>query len=218
MRRLGLLLFAWIFVLTLVACQPATDGAGVPTEDAAGEVATPSLRVSVVDGIGGYVEDFEDRARVEAVWHALADGQAETRVYAQPGGMQAASQYHLTVEATRPAAPGPTDVAGTIARLTPSVEGFDARAFEGVRLALRGTPGTYIVQLGSARVDDHDHFNAYVTLTTAGWTRFDVPFGQFRQEGYGQPVEWTGADLVHLALFANRGGTTTFEVDDVLFF
>mgnify|MGYP001803569411 FL=1 len=132
--------------------------------------------------------------------------------------MQAAAQYHLTVEATRPAAPGPTDVAGTVARRTSSVAGFDARAFEGVRLALRGTPGTYIVQLGSARVAAHDQFTAYVPLPTAEWTRIAVPFSQFRQEGYGQPLEWTGADLVHLALFANRGGTTTFEVDDVLFF
>ncbi|MEM8600293.1 MAG: carbohydrate binding domain-containing protein [Bacteroidota bacterium] len=218
MRRLSLLLFAWILVLSLVACQPAVESAPVPTLDVAEEVATPSLRVSVVDGIGGYVEDFEDRARVEAVWHALADGEAETRVYAQPGGMEAASQYHLTIEATRPAAPGPTDVAGTVARLTPSADGFDARAFQGLRFALRGTPGTYIVQLGSARVDDYDHFNAYVTLTTAEWTRFEVPFGQFGQEGYGQPVMWTGNDLVHLAFFANQGGAVTFEVDDVLFF
>lgn len=188
---------------------------GVDTTD---EVATPSLRVSVVDGIGGYVEDFEDRARVEAVWHAVADGEAQTRAYAQPGGMEAASQHHLTVEATRPATPGPTDVAGAIARLTPSVDGFDARAFQGLRFALRGTPGTYIVQLGSARVEDHDHFNAYVTLTTAEWTRFEVPFSEFGQEGYGQPVTWTGDDLVHLALFANQGGAITFAVDDVLFF
>ncbi|MEM9998087.1 MAG: CIA30 family protein [Bacteroidota bacterium] len=219
MRRLFLLLFAWAIVLTLVACGPSVETPAAPAEDASTTaVQTPSLRVSVVEGVGGYVDDFEDRARSEAVWLAVADGQAEAQVYAQPGGMQAASQHHLTVEATRPAEPGPTDTAGAIARLTAAADGFDVTVFDGLRFALRGTPGTYIVQLGSARVVDYDHFNAYVTLSSEEWTRFEVPFSEFSQEGYGQPVAWTGRDLTHLAFYALAGGDVTLGIDDIVLF
>lgn len=83
--------------------------------------------------------------------------------------------------------------------------------------SMKGTPGSYIVQLGSAAVTDFDYFNTYVALDEQ-WRGFKMSFADFHQEGFGSPVTWTGTDVIHVAFYANLTGPFTFAVDDVQFY
>ncbi len=179
--------------------------------------------------IRGEIDTFEDGDQInlfQKTWDALAEGGPTATVSTLQGGFARDSQYHLVVDGYRPPDASGAQVAGVRVSLTQSPLpadpnqaeiARDASAYQGLAFALRGTPGTYIIQLGSTRIRDFDHYNAYVEVQE-GWTEYRIPFSQFRQEGFGQPQPWSSQHLAHLAFFANVTGNFSFGLDDVRFY
>jgi hypothetical protein len=147
----------------------------------------------------------------------MRDGRTRADFLLASGGATPASQHHLAADLVRPPEPEPGDVAGVIARLAHG-GGRNVSGYAGVELWLDASPGLYIVQLGAARVQDHDHYNTYVEVDAPGWRLVRLPFESFRQEGYGRAIEWTGRDVVHLAVFGLNAGSARLALDDVRFF
>lgn len=205
MRRLTVLLLAF---LPVVAC--GSDPRPVPM-------------------LTGAVDAFEDGDELNALghpWEPVGTGEgARASLAVDPGGFPTESRGYLAVQGLRPEVPNGSEVAGVRTRLTqlppladPSRDerARDVSGFGGLSLALRGTPGTYIVQIGTAAVQDFDHFNAYVEVGP-DWSRYDLPFSAFKQEGFGKTQPWTGADVIHVAVYANLPGYFEFGIDDVRF-
>lgn len=180
--------------------------------------------------VSGGVDTFEDGNHLNNVdlpWEAIAEG-AGTRagIEVQPGGFFNVSKHHLEVVGVRPEGTGGSSVAGvrtSIADFPPAADPSrepiprDVTGYDGLALSLRGTPGTYIIQLGSASVKDFDNYNAYVEVSD-DWAEYRLPFSSFRQEGFGTPIPWTGRDAIHVAVFANLEGYFDFGIDDVRFY
>jgi hypothetical protein len=82
---------------------------------------------------------------------------------------------------------------------------------------MRGTPGSYIIQIGSAAITDHDYYNSYVEVTER-WNVFQIPFGLFLQEGFGTDRTLTRHDLTHIAIYSNITGPYNLAVDNVRFY
>ena len=177
----------------------------------------------------GWIDHFEDGNPINLLgnpWVALAEGSGtSSRLFIVEGGY-GTSRFYLHVKAHRPLQAQGTQVAGVRTWITeqpPTADPVrkplprDVSAFKGVAFAMRGTPGTYIVQLGVERVKDYDQFNAYLTLTDH-WTEFRIPFSKFKQEGFGKPVIWTGKDLQYIAFYGNVSGAFEFGLDDVRFY
>jgi hypothetical protein len=181
--------------------------------------------VPLVDGDVDRVEDGDLRNRIGHPWEAISAGTGATAtVSLGPGGYQADSRYHVVLLGSRTASG--SDISGlrtAITQLPPAADPTseprprDVTAFDGIELALRGLPGSYIVQLGQANITDFDYHNAYVEAGPE-WSLFRLPFDVFRQEGFGERQPWTGRDVVHIAVFSNREGRIDFGVDDVRFF
>lgn len=202
-----------LFAVGLAVLVEPAPPAGPPVAPATVRAETPVLPDDHLR-----IDDFEVRAVSLEAWHPmLLDGRTRADFLIAPAGATPTSQHHLAADLVRPAAPEPGDVAGVIARLAHGA-GRDVSGFAGVELWMDATPGLYIVQLGSARVADHDHFNAYVEVTEPGWRHVRLPYESFRQEGYGRAVDWTGRDVVHLAVFGLNAGSSRLALDDVRFF
>lgn len=216
--RLALLLVLVVIVLAaltlgvfaLVQDQPT---AGPPVSPATERIDTP-----IVPGEDERIDDFEVRAQSLEAWHAVVrEERTRADFLIAEGGATPESRFHLTADLVRPADPDPADIAGIIARVA-GVEARDVSRYRGVELWLAATPGLYIVQLGSSRVADHDHFNAYVEVTEAGWHRHRIPFDDFEQEGFGDAVAWAPHDITHIALYSVNDGSVTLAIDDLRFF
>ncbi|MBO6574746.1 MAG: CIA30 family protein [Rhodothermales bacterium] len=179
--------------------------------------------------VSGTVDTFEDGNHINTAnhpWQAIADG-AGTRSSLDivPGGFYSVSTHFMEVAGVRPSDATGSRVVGvrsSIAEFPPAADPSratiprDASGFDGLSLALRGTPGTYIVQIGTASITDFDFYNAYVEVGQE-WSEYRLPFSAFRQEGFGTPVPWSGEDITHVAVFVNLDGYFTFGVDDVRF-
>lgn len=179
--------------------------------------------------VGGIIDSFEDGDELNALahsWEAVGAGEgARTSFTIDPGGFDSGSKYHLSLQGVRPEVPSGNEVAGirtSITQLPPLADPArderprDLTGFSGLSLAIRGTPGTYIVQIGTSSVEDFDYFNAYVEVTPE-WSEFKLPFSSFKQEGFGVPRPWTGTDVSHVAVYANLPGYFEFGIDDVRF-
>lgn len=172
------------------------------------------------------LDDFEDGSLSNALgnpWQGVAEGNGTmAQVAIAPGGF-ATPAFHLVTTGFRPPDASGAQVVGVRTALarTPALADpnraeltLDARNYRGLSLALRGTPGTYIVQIGTDLVEDFNYYNAYVSAT-GEWTRFEIPFSEFRQEAGGATHPFDGNSLTHVAVYANGTGELFFEVDDV---
>jgi hypothetical protein len=175
------------------------------------------------------IDAFEDRdllSLTRNAWEAVASGPGvNATVDVLPGGYGASSSY-LSVTGFRSEAASNADLAGVRVDLaqSPGMTDrnrtdvyLDARGYQGLSFALRGQPGTYIVQLGSAEVTDGNFYNAYVSAGNS-WTEFRIPFADFQQEGFGASRPWSGEFLSHFAVYANTTGAVSFDLDDVRFY
>lgn len=178
--------------------------------------------------LSGLVDKFEDGDQINELlleWEAIAEGPETSSVlFVDTGGFDPSSVYFLTVGGVRPFGGDGSDVAGARCKLSGSnsdvsvyLKSSDVSAYDGLAFSMKGTPGSYIVQLGSAAVTDFDYFNTYVALDEQ-WRGFKMSFADFHQEGFGSPVTWTGTDVIHVAFYANLTGPFTFAVDDVQFY
>lgn len=97
-----------------------------------------------------------------------------------------------------------------------SVEPVDATAFKGVKLALRGDGGAYLVTIRSVG----GLFRAEVEAGHQ-WKTVELPFSAFKPVTMrGQTPTWSGADLLEVGIDGERAARTKlwFEVDDVTFY
>lgn len=184
----------------------------------------------VLPMVSGTVDTFEDGNHLNAAqkpWEAIAEGEGtRASIEVAPGGFFSVSTHHLEVAGVRPeGGQGPT-VVGVRSAITESPPAADptrdaiardVTGYAGVSLSLRGSPGTYIVQIGTSTITDFDYYNAYVEVS-GDWAEYRLPYSAFRQEGFGTPVPWTGRDVTHIAVFANLEGYFTFGLDDVRFY
>ncbi len=182
--------------------------------------------------VNGLIDEFEDGNPLNMTgnpWTPLAEGEGtRSQITILEGGYPYGSRFYLHIEGYRPAEARPSDVAGVRTLITnlplqadPAQRPLprDIQDFKGLSFALRGTPGTYIVQIGTASVKDYDYFNAYVTLLTdTTWTAFRIPFSAFAQEGFGKRVVWTGKDVEHLAFLSTGTGPFELDIDQVGFY
>lgn len=192
-----------------------------------GGCSDQSLRT--VPLVNGSIDAFDDGNRVNVagnMWQGISEG-VGTRVDVQlvPGGY-GTSAYYLSVQAERPDNATGAQIVGVRASLTETPPAADPNrtdltadvgAYDGLAFAIRGTPGTYIVQIGSAMVTDFDHFNTYLPVVEE-WVEHKIPFEKFTQEGFGTPVAWTGEFVSHVAVYPNITGQITFGIDNVRFY
>lgn len=206
-----LVLLALVAVVLGVLTKPSGSDV-LPIAPADTRMSTPALSDDHLR-----IDDFELAAVSEEVWHPIfIEGRTRADVQFLSHGAHEHSRVYLQTEIVRPLEPEPSDVAGIIARLAQG-RGRDVSEFEGISFWFNASAGLYIVQLGSARVQDSDHFNVYVEARQPGWWEVRLPFDSFRQEGYGREVQWTGRDLVHIAIYGVGPGSYSFAIDDLQF-
>lgn len=202
-RRLFLLA---LLPLAVAACRPrATGTSGLP---ASGELDT--------------FEDGNTESAAGTVWQAIHEGTegVTASLGVQPDGFHSKA-YHLVVTGFVPPDAGQGALMGARAALASDQGGtersVDVSAFAKVGLALKGTPGTYVVQLG---VDQPDGttlpYNAYVEGTSE-WTEFLLPLADFKYDSGATPQAWSGGAVRYVAVYAATTGDVTFELDDVRF-
>ncbi|PVM90422.1 amidohydrolase [Caulobacter radicis] len=105
--------------------------------------------------------------------------------------------------------------AGVLLPLTRgSVVPTDATAFKGLKLAVRGDGGAYVVSLVGAT-------GRWTTKVEAGpqWKTIELPFSGFKPAGR-EKTAFTGTDLLQVGVEGERpaGAKLWFELDDVTFY
>ena len=110
---------------------------------------------------------------------------------------------------------------------------FDASAFSGVRFWARG-PGTITFDVGIVAVTSHelggtctegcfDSHQVFVDLTSS-WARYEVPFANLTQVGWGAPAHFDPSQILAVAWGATEPITGLqahcfdFWIDDVTFY
>ena len=179
--------------------------------------------------VNGTIDAFENGDQTSELgnqWETIAEGAGTyAEIYIPEGGYDG-SRFSLVLEGVRPQDASGSQVVGvrvSVEEAPPAADPdrekrpADVSAFTGLALAMRGTPGTYIIQLGSSLVQDFDFYNSYVEVGEE-WSEFMIPFNQFHQEGFGQSVEWDSRNVKHVAFYANISGSFRFAIDDVRFY
>ncbi|MDE2996839.1 MAG: CIA30 family protein [Bacteroidota bacterium] len=175
--------------------------------------------------IDGRVDDFEDGDIYNYLgftWESVSGGaEADATIFVEAGGIND-SRYQLTIGGMRPTGSAGDLVSGARVLMGQALEAnrsevTNVTAYRGMELRMRGTPGSYIIQLGTEAVEDFDYYNAYVEVTP-DWALFRIPFEDFQQEGFGESQRWTGSDLTHIAIYSNRFGPYTVAADDIQFY
>jgi hypothetical protein len=177
----------------------------------------------------GTIDTFDDGDRTNVLgrpWQGISEGSgSRVDLLIQEGGY-GDSAYHLVVDGFRPLDATSSHVVGTRVSVTETPPPADpnraeltadVRSFSGLAFAIRGTPGTYIIQIGSALIQDFDHYNTYVEANE-NWTEFRIPFDRFQQEGFGRAYPWSGEYINYVAFYANLTGSFSFGVDQVRFY
>ena len=105
--------------------------------------------------------------------------------------------------------------AGVLLPLTRgSVVPTDATAFKGLKFAVRGDGGAYVVSLVGAA-------GRWTTKVEAGpqWKTVELPFADFKPAGR-EKAAFTGTDLLQVGVEGERaaGAKLWFELDDVTFY
>jgi len=182
-------------------------------------------KASVNPMLDGKVDNFEDGNRYSELgyeWESVSGGgETNATIFIEPGGL-APSVYQLTLGGMRPYGSSGDQVSGArIAMGNAKGSNYlvvtDVTAYNGLEVSMSGTPGSYIVQIGTAAISDFDYYNSYVEVTEE-WNVFRIPFNRFEQEGFGKNRAWTGADVTHIAIYSNTIGPYQLNVDNVAFY
>ncbi len=194
----------WLAFIVLMGCGPTT---------------------SSVPMLNGKVDDFDDGNRFNELgfeWVSVSGGgETNATIFVEPGGVRA-SIYQLTIGGMRPFGSTGDRVSGARIPMgditdTSHQTVTNATAYDGLELSMSGTPGSYIIQIGTASIADFDYYNSYVEVTEE-WNVFRIPFSSFKQEGFGSPKSWTGEDVTHIAIYSNLIGPYQLFVDDIAFY
>lgn len=182
--------------------------------------------VPFVNGVVDMLDDGDEQNELGNPWEAIAEGAGTYADMYFPKGGYGESSHFLIFDGVRPADAASSQVVGIRTSLLQNPAAADpdrdhvaadVSAYTGLALAIKGTPGTYIVQLGSTLVEDFDYYNTYVEVGEE-WSEFMIPFAKFNQEGFGRRVPWNSAAVSHVAIYPNLMGTIRFAVDNVRFY
>lgn len=182
-------------------------------------------RAESIPMINGRVDDFDDGDRYNSLgyeWEAVSGGrEAHATIFIERGG-PGESVYQMTVGGMRPFGSTDDQVSGARIGLGSALDiakmiVTDVTAYDGLQISIKGTPGTFIVQIGTAAITDFDYYNAYVEVT-GRWNVYRIPFDRFDQEGFGRSRTWTGNDITHVAIYSTIFGPYTIAVDDIKFY
>lgn len=177
----------------------------------------------VPEGIVDTFDDGNTTSDLGTAWEAVASPGSTASVVPEPGGFRGGA---LGVTAFRAENATASDVVGVRVPLAQAPRmadpnrspiTADVREMTGLALAIKGRPGSYVVQIGTEAIADADHYNAYVQAG-AEWTEYRIPFADFKQEGFGTAVPWTGTALTHVAVYPMLTGDASFAVDQVRFY
>lgn len=177
----------------------------------------------VADGVVDSFDDGNTTSELGTVWEGVASTGNSASLVPEPGGFRGGA---LGVTAMRAEDASASQVVGVRVSLAqaPRIADpnrapitADEREMAGLALALKGRPGTYVVQIGTADITDGNHYNAYVQAGAA-WTEYKIPFSDFKQESFGKAVAWTGSGLTHVAVYPMLTGDASFAVDEVRFY
>ncbi len=192
--------FLYLLLLFIVGCGPSNES------------------IPLIDGM---VDNFNDGNRANDLgyeWTSVSGGgETNATIFINPGGVDDRSIYELLIGGTRPFGSSGSQVSGARVALGSSSKTANVTAYEGLEISMRGTPGSYIIQIGSAAITDHDYYNSYVEVTER-WNVFQIPFGLFLQEGFGTDRTLTRHDLTHIAIYSNITGPYNLAVDNVRFY
>lgn len=200
------LLVLALLPLAVAACRPRATG--MSSLPASGELDT--------------FEDGNTESAAGATWKAIHEGTegVTASLGVQPDGFRSKA-YHLVVTGFVPPEAGQRALMGARAALASDADGseqsVDVSAFSKVGLALKGTPGTYVVQLGVNQPDGSIlPYNAYVA-GTPNWTEFLLSLADFKYDSGTTPQAWSGGAVRYVAVYAAGTGDITFELDDLRF-
>ena len=110
--------------------------------------------------IDGRVDDFEDGNVYKYLgftWESVSGGaDADATIFVEAGGIND-SRYQLPIGGMRPTGSSGDMVSGARVLMGQSLEAnrsevSNVTAYQGLELRMRGTPGSYIVQLGTEAI------------------------------------------------------------------
>jgi len=175
--------------------------------------------------IDGRIDNFEDGDVYNNLgfeWESVSGGaEADATIFVEAGGV-GRSRYQMTIGGMRPFGSTNDKVSGARVQLGQAVDAAHSEvtnvtAYTGLEIRMMGTPGSFIVQLGTEAITDFDFYNSYIELSP-DWNLFRIPFSEFKQEGFGVSRAWTGHDVTHVAVYSNIFGPFTIAVDDIRFY
>ena len=103
--------------------------------------------------------------------------------------------------------------------LTPDAKPQDVSAYAGVRLRVKITQGTLIVQVSSADVDNFDYHSAPAVAKRGEFVEVRVPFADMKRAWSAQtPLNLKLVSGVNLVTFGMAPGTFAYEVDEIGFY
>ena len=175
--------------------------------------------------IDGRIDDFEDGDVYNNLgfdWESVSGGaEADATIFIEAGGVER-SRYQMTIGGMRPFGSSNDKVSGARVLMGQAIDAAHSEvtnvtAYTGLEIRMMGTPGSFIVQIGTEAITDFDFYNSYIELSP-DWNLFRIPFSEFKQEGFGASRAWTGHDVTHVAVYSNIFGPYTIAVDDIRFY
>ncbi|HVZ75010.1 MAG TPA: carbohydrate binding domain-containing protein [Polyangia bacterium] len=167
------------------------------------------------------IADFEASGLTN--WYEYHDASAGTEsplALASPGAANTAHAAHLVA----------TGFTGFGAGLGLGLGCWDASPFTGIAFWAKGTAGpTNVIALqvaipathavadgGDCTTKCYDHPSMHVALSSA-WQRFQVPFDQLEQAGFGAPATYQGM-IMALNWVSLAGPDVDFQIDQISFY
>jgi len=175
--------------------------------------------------IDGHIDNFEDGDVYNNLgfdWESVSGGaEADATIFIEAGGVER-SRYQMTIGGMRPFGSSNDKVSGARVLMGQAIDAAHSEvtnvtAYTGLEIRMMGTPGSFIVQIGTEAITDFDFYNSYIELSP-DWNLFRIPFSEFKQEGFGASRAWTGHDVTHVAVYSNIFGPYTIAVDDIRFY
>jgi hypothetical protein len=103
--------------------------------------------------------------------------------------------------------------------LTPDAKAEDVSTYTGVRLRVKLTTGTLIVQVASTDVDNFDYHSAPVVAKRGEFVEVRVPFADMKRAWSAQtPLNTKLVNGVNLVAFGMAPGAFAYEVDEIGFY
>ncbi len=103
--------------------------------------------------------------------------------------------------------------------LTPDAKPQDVSAYTGVRLRVKVTQGTLVIQVASADVDNYDFHSAPAVVKRGEFAEVRVPFADMKRAWSAQtPLNTKLVTSVNLVSFAMAPDKFAYEVDELGFY